>query len=174
MEETVSKRTIFFAVSMMIVLFLIVIQSVLASLFFNSNYMPDLSLIIILYISVNFGKNIGQVMGFSSGLVLDSLSGVPFGLNSMVKLIIGYLLGFMEGKVFFDSIILPVVMITVATIFKYLLYYVVSIVFSISIDLNFFTYKYLIELFLNIVLSPVIFLLFNILSKKLYPVRDRS
>ncbi|OQY37214.1 MAG: hypothetical protein B6229_08760 [Spirochaetaceae bacterium 4572_7] len=127
-----SKRTIFFAVSMMIVLFLIVIQSVLASLFFNSNYMPDLSLIIILYISVNFGKNIGQVMGFSSGLVLDSLSGVP------------YLLGFMEGKVFFDSIILPVVMITVATIFKYLLYYVVSIVFSISIDLNFFTYKYLI------------------------------
>lgn len=168
-----SKRFIFFLISISLVLLSIVIKSVVFPLFFTNDYMPDLSLIAIVFFSINFGKNIGQVLGFSSGLVLDSLSGVPFGLNSLVRLTMGFLLGFFEGKVFLDKVILPVIIIAIATVFKYALFYLVSLIFPIDLNINILSLRYIVELGMNIVLTPFIFLLFNILAKKLYPGRDR-
>lgn len=169
-----NKRIFFYIISISIVLLTIVVQSVVFPLIFNNDYMPDLSLIAIIYFSVNFGKNMGQILGFSSGLLLDSLSGVPFGLNTFVKLIMGFLLGFFEGKIFLDKFILPIVIITICTVSKFAMYYCVGLIFPIDLNINFFSFRYLIELGLNIILTPCIFMLFNLFTKKLYPVRDRS
>ncbi|MGL1894047.1 MAG: rod shape-determining protein MreD [Spirochaetaceae bacterium] len=168
-----NKRTLFYTISIGIVLLIIVVQSVVFPIIFKNDYMPDLSLIAIIYFSINFGRNIGQILGFSSGLVLDSLSGVPFGLNTMVKLIMGFLLGFFEGKIFLDKFILPCIIITLCTIAKFAMYSFVALIFPIDLNINFFSFRYLIELGLNIVLTPFIFMLFNLLAKKLYPVRER-
>lgn len=168
-----NKRFLYFITSICLVILSIVIQSVVFPIFFKNAYMPDISLIAIIYFSINFGKNIGQILGFSSGLVLDSLSGVPFGLNSLLRLIIGFLLGFFEGKIFLDKILLPSIMITICTFAKFILLYLISIIYPIDLHINIFSFRYLVELGMNIILTPFIFLLFDFLSKKIYTDRDR-
>ncbi|MBN2617662.1 MAG: rod shape-determining protein MreD [Spirochaetales bacterium] len=167
-----SNKVLYFLASLGLVIFSIITQSVLFPLFFKNDYMPDLTLIVIIYFSINYGKNIGQVLGFSSGIVLDSLSGAPFGLNTLVRLIIGFLLGFFKGKIFLDKILLPCIIITICTIFKFFLIQLVSMIFPIDFEINFFTIRFLIELGMNIVLTPIIFFLLNIMAKKLYVRRD--
>lgn len=167
-----NKKLLFFIVSVSIVIATIILQSIVFPMIFTHDYMADISLIAIIYFSINYGKNIGQVMGFSSGLLLDSLSGVPFGLNALVRVIMGYLLGFFNGVVFLDRIILPCVIITICTISKYILFYLVSVIFPIEFSINIFSLKYGIELVLNIVLTPIFFMLLNLLAKRLNPRRD--
>lgn len=167
-----NKRIVFFTVSIIIIMITIVLQSLVFPLFFKNGFMPDISLIAMIYFSINYGKNIGQVLGFSTGLILDSLSGVPFGLNTLVRLIMGFSLGFFNGKIFMDKIILPCIMITICTVFKYIIISLVDLIFPINLHLNVFSYKYLIELGMNIVLTPFVFLLFSILAKRLYPKRE--
>lgn len=168
-----NRKTLFFFASMGIVLFFIVFQSVVFPIFFTNDYMPDLALIALVYFSINHGKNIGQILGFSSGLVLDSLSGVPFGLNTLVRLIMGFFLGFFEGKIFLEGIILPLVSILLCSVFKFLLYYLVSLIFPIDLNINILSFRYLVELIMNLLFTPLVFLLFNFLGKKINPSRDR-
>lgn len=168
-----NKRLLYFISSIGLVILLIIIKSVVFPIFFTNGYMPDISLIAIIYFSINFGKIMGQIMGFTSGLVLDSLSGVPFGLNTLLRLIMGFLLGFFEGKIFLDKFVLPCIMITICTVAKFILIYLISLIYPIDLHLNIFSIKYLIELGLNILFTPLVFLVFNQLSKKLYTDRDR-
>lgn len=168
-----SKKVIFYSTVIAIVTLFIVIQSVVFPIFFTNDYMPDLSLIAIVYFSINFGKSIGQVLGFVSGLIIDSLSGVPFGLNSMVRLVMGFSLGFFEGKIFLDKVVLPIVMITICTVMKFVLFLFISFIFPIDLKINFFTLRYLVEIGMNIVFTPFIFILFDLLAKKIYPDRVR-
>lgn len=168
-----SKRFLFFLTSFGIVFLAIVVQSVVFPIFFKNDYMPDISLIALIYFSINYGKVLGQNLGFTSGIILDSLSGVPFGLNALVRLVMGFLLGFFQGKIFLDKIILPCIIITICTSSKFFLYYLVSIFYPIDLNINFFSLRYLVELGMNIVLTPFVFMLFNALGKKIYPKRDR-
>lgn len=168
-----SKKFIFYTVIISIVTLFIIIQSVVFPLFFTNDYMPDLSLIAIVYFSINYGKSLGQSLGFISGLVIDSLSGVPFGLNSMVRLIMGFFLGFFEGKIFLDKVVLPVVIILICTIMKFVLIILIAVIFPIELKVNFLSYRYLIEIGMNIVIAPFIFILFDMLAKRLYPDRVR-
>ncbi len=85
----------------------------------------------------------------------------------------GFFLGFFQGKIFMDKIILPCIIITICTSLKFFLYYLVSIFYPIDLNINFFSLRYLVELGMNIVLTPFVFILFNILAKKIYPERDR-
>lgn len=167
-----NKKILFYISSVTVVIAFIALQTVLFPMFFKNLYMPDLSLIAIIYFSINYGKNIGQIMGFSTGLLLDTLSGFPFGLHALIRVVMGYLLGFFNGVIFLDKILLPCIMITVCSILKYLFIFLVILIFPINRDFDFLTLKNGIELIMNIVLTPFIFALFNLLAKRLYPKRD--
>lgn len=151
----------------------ITLQSVVVPIFFKNDYLPDLALIILIYYSVNYGKTVGQVLGFTSGIIIDTFSGIPFGLNAIVRLIMGFLLGFFEGKIFLEKIALPCIVITICTILKFLLYIFVDFIFPIEVNINLVSLRFLIELGLNIVLTPILFCVFNMINKKLFKSRER-
>ncbi|QEN05898.1 rod shape-determining protein MreD [Thiospirochaeta perfilievii] len=151
----------------------IVIQSVIFPIFFINDYMPDISLIALIYFSINYGKVFGQWLGFSTGIIFDSLSGVPFGLNTLVRLILGFFLGFFEGKIFMDKIILPCIIITLCTVAKFFLISLVGLFYPIDLNIDFFSVRYVIEIGMNILFTPIIFILFNFISKRLISNRDR-
>lgn len=170
-----NKKTISFGIIISIVSLLIIIQSVLYPIILKINFipelsLPDLSLIAMVFFSINYGKIIGETMGFTTGIILDTLSGAPFGLNSLVRLIIGYFLGFFKGKIFLDKIILPVVMISVTTALKYILFHIVEFVFPIDINVKLISISFLEELGFNIILTPIMFSLFQIITKKIIRV----
>lgn len=170
-----NKNTLSFGIIISIVSIFIIIQSVLYPLILKINFLPeislpDLSLIAIVYFSINYGKIVGESIGFTTGLILDALSGATFGLNSLVRLVIGYFLGFFKGKIFLDKIILPVVMITVTTTIKYVLFHVVEFIFPIDINVSLISVAFIEELGFNIVLTPIMFSLFQIITKKIIRV----
>ena len=54
---------------------------------------PDILLLVLLYISVFNGSLTGEVTGFFSGLMLDFLSAAPLGLNCLLRTLIGFIAG---------------------------------------------------------------------------------
>lgn len=167
-----NRKAVFFVVSLLITIVTIVIQSVVFPDLFKNDFMPDISLIATIYFSINYGRNIGQIFGFSTGLLLDSLSGYAFGLNALVRLVMGFFLGFFNGKIFMDKVVLPCIIVTVCTVLKFLIINLVDFIFPIDLYLNFFQMKYLIELGMNIVITPFVFLLFNNIARKVCPKRE--
>ena len=68
--------------SSVILLFVSVFEAAVLSNIVFLPALPDLSLICVLFFSINNGKIIGETTGFVSGLFLDFLSACPIELSS--------------------------------------------------------------------------------------------
>ncbi|QJW45283.1 rod shape-determining protein MreD [bacterium BFN5] len=99
-----------------IVLTALMIQAIVMPLLTFHGVKPDLLLIVVVSSSLLLGKDQGVSIGFFSGLLQDLVGGNIFGLNTLSKLITGYLFGMAERKVFKEHILLPVLAMAVATI----------------------------------------------------------
>lgn len=119
---------------------------------------PDLMLMCSLYLAVNNGSVHGQITGFTSGLLVDFLSGSPFGLNCLIRTIIGYVAGFLKKMLNLKSFVVTFLIGFLGTILKVLLIYVASFFFPNMMNTyNIFSKLFLFELLLNSLLCPLMF-----------------
>ena len=77
---------------------------------------PDLLLIIVVSSGLLYGKEAGIGTGFFAGLLQDLASGNVFGLNLIAKMIVGFVFGLAERKVFKEQLLLPVLAIALASL----------------------------------------------------------
>ena len=134
------------------------------SILSNISLLPavtDLALICVLYFSFLNGKNYGQVSGFLSGLLLDFLSGSPLGFNCLYRTVIGYLSGVFRRTINSSGFIVPSVIGLLATILKVFLIWLISLFFKSIKIYNIFTFSFLFELVMNVLLTPLIFKFLN-------------
>ncbi|MDD7014962.1 MAG: rod shape-determining protein MreD [Spirochaetales bacterium] len=130
--------------------------------------LPDLSLLCLLYIAINNGKLAGETCGFISGLFIDFLSAAPFGLNCIIRTLIGYLCGIFAKTLNLNGIFIPAALGFIVTIFKALVVWVLSLLFPGSvISYNPISWLFLTEVVLNTVLTPLIFKILSIFKKRL-------
>ena len=146
--------------------FLILLCSVIVETSILSNIsflpaVPDLTLICVLYFSFLNGKNYGQVSGFLSGLLLDFLSGSPLGFNCLYRTVIGYLSGVFRRTINASGFIVPSVIGLLATILKVFLIWLISLFFKSIKIYNIFTFSFLFELVMNVLLTPLMFKFLN-------------
>ena len=146
--------------------FLILLCSVIVETSILSNIsflpaVPDLALICVLYFSFLNGKNYGQVSGFLSGLLLDFLSGSPLGFNCLYRTVIGYLSGVFRRTINSSGFIVPSVIGLLATILKVFLIWLISLFFKSIKIYNIFTFSFLFELDMNVLLTPLMFKFLN-------------
>jgi rod shape-determining protein MreD len=159
-------------------LFLILVAALLQSTLFirlSIRYaVPDIALLILVYVSYVNGRNIGQTTGFFGGLLLDFISFSPLGLNIFVRTVIGYLTGLLSGVFFLDKFFLPMVLCAGATFLKAGLLAALNLLFSNAIPAyNFFVATFWFELALNTVLAPFLFAFFRLFSNLLIMNRER-
>ena len=130
---------------------------------------PDFVLICTIYFSLLNGKTVGESTGFISGLFLDFVSGLPVGFNCLVRTIIGYVFGFFANSVIITGIFVPVFSVGIGTIFKYILINLVTLFFpNVSIYVTgIFSYEFLFELGINIILAPFMFKFLGLFKKSL-------
>lgn len=120
--------------------------------------LPDLVLICSLYFAVNNGSVHGEIVGFTSGLLIDFLSGSPFGLNSLVRTIIGYAAGYLKKILNLKSFLVTFLIGFLGTVLKAILIGFTSFFFpSIVNTYNIFSKIFLFELLMNSLLCPIIF-----------------
>jgi len=106
-----------------------VLQSTLFSRLALYGAVPDIALGIIVFSAYINGVMIGQFSGFFYGITLDILSAAPFGLNMLVRTLIGALAGLMKGTFFLDVFLLPMILCASATLIKALSLFLLSLLF---------------------------------------------
>lgn len=129
---------------------------------------PDFILIVSLYLSIHNGRLFGTCAGFTEGLIMDFLSASPFGLNCLVRTIIGYVFGFCAKTLNISGVIFPVLLGAAGTLAKAVILWLVSVFYpSINIAYNIFSTSFAFEILLNAFLTPVIFRFMDVFSNSI-------
>lgn len=78
---------------------------------------------VLLLLTVSFGllngQRLGGLLGFMAGLLQDLASGTFLGMNTLSKMLIGYLFGLASQRVFKEKFFLPIMSAIVATFLNY-------------------------------------------------------
>lgn len=120
--------------------------------------MPDLVMLVIVYVSFVNSSSVGSTTGFISGLILDFLSASPIGLNAFTKTVTGYVAGKFSGSFNLDRLVIPALMGLGATVLKALVTLLLSLFFGPSIVAYRVAGSALwLEMAANVVCAPVVF-----------------
>ena len=110
-----------------------ILQSTLLSHLTLYRAVPDIALGIVVYSAYVNGVMAGQLSGFFYGIGLDFLSAAPFGLNALVRTLIGALAGLMKGTFFLDIFLLPMILCASATLLKALILLLLNLVMGAAV-----------------------------------------
>lgn len=136
---------------------------------------PDLLLLVVLYISVQNGSLTGEATGFVSGLLLDFLTAAPFGLNCLLRTLLGFFAGLFYEVLNVSKIVIPALLALIATIAKAIIIGFISFFFPngvITYDL--FSYAFGMELLFNVILAPFVFAFLSLFSSWLSDNKEIS
>lgn len=124
---------------------------------------PDLALVAVALIAIRRGSMPGQVAGFASGLLADTISVGPLGLTAMVRTVAGYLIGRMAGLVSVDWVLIPALVAIAATVLKALTVTVLALTIPWIPGYAIAAPSFLIEAALNGVAAPALYVLLSLL-----------
>ena len=129
---------------------------------------PDLALVIVALMAMRRGSMPGQIAGFASGLLADTISLAPLGLTAMTRTVVGYVVGRMEGLISIDWLLLPAAVAIAATVLKALALAAVGLAVPwvssrYGIGPSAFLTSFPIEAGLNAVAAPALYVLLNLL-----------
>lgn len=113
----------------------LVLQATIIPLVSYQGVWPDLLLILVVSSSLLLGKEQGVCIGFFSGLLQDLAGGNIFGVNTLSKLMIGYLFGLAERQVFKEHFLLPVLAMCIATVLNNAVTFIILLLLGYKIEL---------------------------------------
>ena len=143
----------------------VVLQSTLLHWVAIRGVIPDLGLIILVFVAIRRGSMTAQLSGFAAGVIEDLLSLSPLGFHALIRTVVGFLYGLTVGSIFVDPILMPVLLTIVATAFKALISsLLVSFLAIPAAGFGVFTGPLWIEMGYNAVLAPFIFALLGLLK----------
>jgi rod shape-determining protein MreD len=120
---------------------------------------PDLALCVIVFSAYVNGTMTGQVSGFFSGILQDFISASPLGFHTLIRTIIGAVAGIFKGALFLDYIFLPIILCALATILKAFIVFIINLILTTTPVHSFASSDFWIELALNALCAPLLFLL---------------
>jgi len=136
-----------------------ILQSTLIAKIAFFNVVPDLALCILVFSAYVNGTMTGQVSGFFSGLFIDFLSQSPLGMNALIRTVTGALAGIFKGALFLDYIVMPAILCALATILKAIMMFILHFIITSIPAYSFIEPVFWIELALNVISAPLLFLL---------------
>lgn len=142
----------------LIILFNLIFQATLFQWIGIYGVVPNTALILVISFSIYSGKSRGAAIGFSIGILQDVIFGRTIGLNALIFMIIGYLVGFMDQKIFKDSLLIPFTLTILTTIFYETMNLLLVFLLGYRIELlNIIKKVLIIEVAYNSIVSLVIY-----------------
>lgn len=136
---------------------------------------PDLALLVVVYVSFQNVRTEGIATGFISGLMQDFISSAPLGFNAFVRTVISFGFNLISGSFYIDRILMPMLFGATATLLKALATAVLALAFPAFIHGYDFLDRILwIETAYNAVLAPVLFFLLGLLKPLFVTARNRG
>lgn len=127
---------------------------------------PDILLILVIFLAQRRGIMDGQISGFFTGLLEDIFSIKLLGLHSFIKLIVGYLAGFLHNNLVLDRIPLQFILGFIASLVHGILFILTKSLFD-HLDIK----EYILgTLWLKVIytafLTPLLFAFLEFLDKR--------
>ena len=110
--------------------FLALLQTVVLSNITVLPAIPDLVLLLVIYVSLKNGSALGCTTGFIAGLIMDFVSAAPLGMNAMTKTITGFAAGKFHSSFDLQRLFIPVAAALAATLLKALLILAMTLFFG--------------------------------------------
>lgn len=152
------KKTIINIVLIVIFLIFYYLQSNFFTWFNIAGVMPNLFVILILFIGLFISGTIGMAYGVGIGIILDFLIGNRIGIYATSLGVIGFLAGIFDKNFSKDSRMTIMVMVAGTTIVAEILNYLLSYVFlSAEFELFSFLTILIIEVIYNILLTIILY-----------------
>lgn len=146
---------------LIIVLLFIIIYFLQINIFtwFNiAGIMPNLFVILVLFIGLFVGEKMGVAFGILFGLILDLLLGKTVGFSSLFFALIGYLGEYFDKNFSKDSRVMIIIISIISTILYEVGMYTVSIIkFKANIEIPTFIMNVLIENLYNTLLIIILY-----------------
>lgn len=130
---------------------------------------PDLALLLILWVSYNNKGLEGCITAFLSGIVCDLLSSAPLGYTSFLYILPAYAVSFARKVVDMDRFILPVLLGFSSTLLKGVASMMLALIFGRELvdSYSFGDLRFWVEAALNGALAAPFFFLFKKLNRLL-------
>ncbi|HRY81709.1 MAG TPA: rod shape-determining protein MreD [Spirochaetia bacterium] len=136
---------------------------------------PDLALLVIVYVAFQNVRTEGIAAGFLSGLLQDFISSAPLGFNAFVRTVVSFGFNLISGSFYIDRILMPMLFGGAATLLKALATALLAIAFPAFIHGYDFLDRVLwIETAYNAVLAPFLFLILGLLKSLFVTARNRG
>ena len=136
-----------------------ILQSTVIAKISFLNVIPDIALCVLVFSAYVNGTMSGQISGFLSGLFIDFLSMAPLGMSSLIRTLIGALVGLFKDSLFLGYVIMPIILCTIATLLKILMMFLLHLVIKEIPVTSLSDLRLWIELGLNALCAPLLFLL---------------
>ncbi len=133
------------------------LQSALLPLLPFLEVKPDLVLIVVMYAAFTKGAGRGAAAGFIGGFAEDFASGGLLGANSLVKVVLGYVLGALRKKFEYESRSFQVISVFAVSCISHTAVFLIMQLSGRPAGLHFFRTAFLPFAVLNAVLGPFVF-----------------
>ena len=141
-----------------ICIFIYLLQTIFFTNFTIAGVMPNIFVILMLYIGLYMGRSIGIIYGTMYGIFIDIWIGRNIGITSICLAFIGFLGGLFDKNFSKDSRITVLLMGTISTIiYEILLYAIQYFVLEINLEILEFTKILAIEVVYNMLLISIFY-----------------
>ncbi len=125
--------------------------------------LPDLILLLVVYVAFTYGTVAGVCSGFCAGLLFDFLSMSPFGLHSFIFTALGFIYGLLYGKYNVQAPLFSYVFGFTGTLLKAFLLLLLYFLFGKIIHVyDFHAGVFWFEAGFNTILAPLFFFVCNL------------
>lgn len=151
----------------LIVLLDIVIQSTLLSRISVFNVYCNLSIPVVVLLSIGFGAYTGSINGIIIGLIEDAIFSPVIGVRALIYFTSGFLIGNSEAAINKEDTRSGMVLTFFVTLYYTLVHYFVIYITGNGINISYLKGPILIEMILNVLLYYLLFKISNKIFK--YP-----
>lgn len=152
-------KKIFINIAIIIIfIFTYIMQSNFFTSFRIAGVMPNIFIILMLYIGLFMGKNSGIIWGLLFGILIDIFIGKHIGITSIMLAVIGIIASIFDKNFSKDNRITIMAMVGISTAIYEIGFYILSyMVFNINIEIIAFIKILLIEIIYNIILTIILY-----------------
>jgi len=151
----------FFAYLILLVL-LIVFETKVLPFIRIFGLIPDIVLVLVVFLGLRQGAVPGATAGFFIGLLQDAFAVYPFGAGALAKTLAGFICGrWCKGVIDEKNPYVQMIIVGVAGVVVYAIVALCSSIFSISGASGFSGFNLLIYVLLNALIAPPLFFLFR-------------
>lgn len=152
------KKIIIHISLIIVTIFIYFLQANFFSWFSIAGIMPNVFIILILFIGLFGNKTMGTIYGLMIGLLLDFIIGTKVGINSIGLGLIGFLATVFDKNFSKDSRMTIMVMVVVATaIFEIICYLLNYLLLATNIEIINFLKILGIEMIYNLILTIILY-----------------